>query len=114
MQENEDTLINDPTRDERYSSELQRRGVSKQFYDSNATLTCPECGNSFNLFYSRAKYCTGCPESIKGCQYARCTHCDTEFPFRSFMSKKSSKITSNYLGSIIQRYHNTFGERPGR
>lgn len=110
----ENRYAEDLSRDDRYSFELERRGVNKQFYDANRMLLCPECGQSFSLFYSRAKYCTDCPSLAKGCELARCTHCHTEFPLNNFMSKASSRTTSNYIGSVVKRYNNTFGERPGR
>ncbi|AEH60237.1 hypothetical protein Mzhil_0361 [Methanosalsum zhilinae DSM 4017] len=101
-------------RDDRYSFEMKRRGVPKDLFDASRQVTCPECGHSFNLFYSRAKLCTGCVHAINGCEFARCTHCDTEFPLTNFMSKYSSRRTSNYIESLINNYHDTFGERPGR
>lgn len=110
----EKKYIDDLRRDERYSFELQRKGVNKNFYDANRMLLCPECGRSFNLFYSRAKLCTGCPSLVRGCELARCTHCHTEFPLRNFMSKRSTRMTANYIESVIKRYHHTFGERPGQ
>lgn len=106
--------VDDLTRDERYSPELQRKGVNKQFYDSNRMLLCPECGRSFSLFYSRAKLCTGCPSLARGCELARCIYCHTEFPLRDTMSKTATRRTSNYIGSVVKRYQNTFGERPGQ
>lgn len=96
-------------RDERYTEDLQRRGVSKNFYDANGMITCPDCGTSFSLFYSRAKLCTGCPSSITGCEYARCTHCDSEFPLNNIMSKTSTRAASDYMGSVVKRYNSTFG-----
>ncbi|QLC49713.1 hypothetical protein HWN40_05340 [Methanolobus zinderi] len=110
----EKRYVDDLTRNERYSSELQRRGVNKSFYDANKVLLCPECGRSFNLFYSRAKLCAGCPSLVRGCELARCTHCHTEFPLRNHMSKRATRTTSNYIESIVKRYHDTFGERPGQ
>jgi len=110
----ENRYVDDLSRDNRYSDELQRRGVSKQFYDSNRMLLCPECGNPFNLFYSRAKYCTDCPSLARGCELARCTYCHTEFPLKNYMSKTSSRNVSSYIGSVVKRYNNTFGEGPGR
>lgn len=108
----EKKLMDDMSRDERYSDELKRRGVSKNLFDANRMITCPKCGTSFSLFYSRAKLCTGCPSSITGCENARCTNCDSEFPLNNFMSKTSSRITSNYMGSVVQRYQDTFGYSP--
>ena len=107
-------FLDDASRDDRYSFDLERRGVSKTFYDSNKMVLCPSCGKSFSLFYSRVKLCTGCPQSISGCENARCVYCDTEFPLNDFMSKASSRVTSNYLGSVVKRYQDTFGERIGR
>ncbi|MCS3923153.1 hypothetical protein [Methanosalsum natronophilum] len=101
-------------RDERYNSELKRRGVPKDLFDASRQVTCPECGQSFNLFYSRAKLCTGCIHAVNGCEFARCIRCDTEFPLTDFMNKAKSRRTSTYLESLINNYHNTFGERPGR
>ena len=110
----EKRYVDDLKRDERYSFELQRKGVNKTFYDANRMLLCPECGKSFNLFYSRAKICAGCPSLIRGCERACCTHCHTEFPLTNFMSKSATRTTSNYIGSVIKRYHSTFGEKPGQ
>jgi hypothetical protein len=114
MSRTEESFNADATRNERYSYEMKRRGVSKDLFDANRMVTCPSCGNSFSLFYSRAKLCTGCPDSVRGCEFARCTHCDTEFPLNNHMSQRSSRATSNYLGSVVRRYHDTFGERLGR
>ncbi|MEL4305410.1 hypothetical protein [Methanococcoides sp. LMO-2] len=109
MDMEEKKLMANLTRDERYSEELKRKGVSKNLYDANRNVTCPQCGTTFNLFYSRAKLCTGCPESVNGCEHARCVHCDTEFPLNNFMSGMSSRTMSNYLGSVVKRYQDTFG-----
>lgn len=114
MSKHENKYNVDLTRDDRYTLDMQRRGVNKQFYDANRMLLCPECGTSFNLFYSRAKFCSDCPSLLNGCELARCTHCHTEFPLQKFMSKTSSRMTSDFIGSVVKRYHNTFGERPGR
>lgn len=97
-------------REERLTSEMKRYGVNKNLFDSNRPVTCPSCGNSFNLFYSRAKVCTGCPKSVTGCELARCVYCDTEFPLNNIMSKFDSRRTSNYLGSVVKRYYDIFGE----
>jgi hypothetical protein len=112
--DDEKKALDDLNRDDRYSIDLQRRGVSKQFYDSNRMVTCPECGKTFNLFYSRAKLCSGCPKSVTGCELACCVNCHTEFPLNSVMSKGASRMTTSYMDSVIKRYHGTFGEDPRR
>lgn len=110
MSQRENRYAVDLSRDNRYSYELQRRGVNKQFYDANRMILCPECGTSFSLFYSRAKYCADCPSLVRGCELARCTNCHKEFPLKNYMSKTSSRTTSNYIESVVNRYNRTFGE----
>lgn len=103
-------FIDDINRNDRYSIDLQRKGVSKQFYTSNRIIQCSNCGKSFNLFFSRAKYCSSCPEVSKNCQFARCVNCQEEIPLNNFFSKYDSMQTSKYIGNIIQRYQKVFGK----
>lgn len=98
----------DFTRNERYSSDLQRRGIKKSFFDANKKMLCPECGSTFNLLYSRAKFCIDCPNLNRGCELARCVNCHKEFPIRNYMSKENSRITSNYIQSIIKNHNDRF------
>lgn len=110
LDKEDEKFINDKNRNDRYSIELQRIGVSKRFYTSNKIIQCPECGHSFNLFYSRAKYCSSCPEVSRNCQFARCTNCHEEIPLNQFLNEKEAKLTSKFIGSVINRYQNTFGK----
>jgi len=44
-------------------------------------VRCPNCGFTFDLSYSRAFSCRGCPMSVFGdCEYVKCPRCGYEFP----------------------------------
>jgi len=44
-------------------------------------VKCPNCGFVFDISYSRALACGGCPASSLGsCGYVRCPRCGYEFP----------------------------------
>lgn len=45
-------------------------------------LRCPRCGYVFDISYSRAFACAGCPAATLGnCGYARCPRCGYEFRY---------------------------------
>lgn len=104
----EDEFNIDLTRNARYSYDLQRRGVNKSFFDANKKLLCPECGSTFNLLYSRTKFCIDCSKLLKGCELARCVHCHKEFPIRNYLSKHDTRSTSNYIKSLIKNHNDRF------
>ncbi|MCD6509899.1 MAG: hypothetical protein J7L11_05890 [Thermoprotei archaeon] len=44
-------------------------------------VTCPNCGSTFDISYSRGVMCTGCKYSVFGnCGYVVCPRCGHEFP----------------------------------
>ncbi|MCW3975844.1 MAG: hypothetical protein NWE86_06350 [Candidatus Bathyarchaeota archaeon] len=44
-------------------------------------LTCPKCGSRFDISYSRAFACSGCPSaSLGNCGLIKCPNCSHEFP----------------------------------
>jgi len=48
-------------------------------------ITCPKCGFTFDISYSRAVSCMGCPYATFGnCGYIRCPRCGHEFPYPSY------------------------------
>lgn len=51
-------------------------------------LVCPKCGFRFDVSYSRAFACRGCP-SLVSCDYVKCPKCDYEFPVQRAPLAKS-------------------------
>jgi len=45
-------------------------------------VRCPGCGFTFEVSYSRAFSCGGCPSAIS-CDYVKCPRCGEEFPIAS-------------------------------
>ncbi|MEM4587613.1 MAG: hypothetical protein QXP17_02715 [Candidatus Jordarchaeales archaeon] len=46
-------------------------------------VSCPKCGFSFDVSYSRVFACSGCSSSALGdCGFIRCPRCKHEFPSR--------------------------------
>jgi len=44
-------------------------------------VKCPKCGFKFDISYSRAISCGGCPAaSLGSCGYVKCPRCGHEFP----------------------------------
>ncbi|WGI16930.1 hypothetical protein [Methanonatronarchaeum sp. AMET-Sl] len=98
-----------------FNDDLQRKGISRSMMESkHDNLKCPECANVFNLFYSRAFACKGCPHAIDGCEFVRCPKCDTEFLLEKHRNKMESKALDNYMSSIINQYLKDFGDSPKR
>ncbi|MBS7250186.1 MAG: hypothetical protein Q6366_015500 [Candidatus Freyarchaeota archaeon] len=47
---------------------------------SSGNVTCPKCGFTFNLSYSRTFACGSCPSAALGdCGYIKCPKCKHEF-----------------------------------
>ena len=93
--------------------EMARRGVTPQLLRTTKQITCPKCGKSFSLFQSRAIACVGCPKSGTSCNYARCIHCDTEFPLTAepnwVANRVGEKNLSNYMNNIVNNYNTSVG-----
>ena len=92
--------------------EMARAGVTPQLLRTTKQITCPKCGKQFSLFQSRAIACAGCPKSSTNCQYARCIHCDTEFPLVQTHTKNDagSKFLSDYMNNIVGTYNKSVGK----
>ncbi|MET1160534.1 MAG: hypothetical protein ABWW65_06185 [Thermoprotei archaeon] len=49
-------------------------------------LRCPRCGFEFDISYSRAMACGGCPYVTFGnCRYVKCPRCGYEDSIEAFM-----------------------------
>ncbi len=89
-------------------------GVTKTLLKSTKRIECPACGFRFSLMYSRAIACQGCPESVLGCEMARCLRCDHEFSIiqaKIASGKVGSRRLANYLSRILSEYSKDFGEK---
>jgi hypothetical protein len=98
--------------------EMARRGITPQLLRTTKQITCPKCGKSFSLFQSRAIACVGCPKSGTSCDYARCIHCDTEFPLISESKWVANKVgernLSTYMNNIVNNYNTSVGKTKHR
>jgi hypothetical protein len=56
----------------------------------------------------------GCPKSGTNCNYARCIHCDVEFPLTSepnwVANRVGEKNLSNYMNNIVNTYNTSVGK----
>jgi len=96
---------------------LQQYVPDKRFWKSTKWVTCPECGFEFNVIYSRAIACHGCPESVFGCEYVRCPKCNHEFKMTSLgitRNEAETRSISSYWSKVLLQYCRDFGERPGQ
>lgn len=52
-------------------------------------LKCPKCGFKFDITYSRALVCSGCPTATFGnCRYVKCPRCGYEDFYEKFYIKE--------------------------
>jgi DNA-directed RNA polymerase subunit RPC12/RpoP len=95
---------------------MKQVGVSHKLLKTTKRLECPRCGREFSLFQSRAIACKGCKFATTSCKFARCPHCDYEFPLSSLWvdSKEKEKVLSNYMNAVIKNYHDSVGQKPSR
>jgi hypothetical protein len=96
--------------------ELRRAGVTPELMKTTKRLKCPRCGKEFSLFQSRAIACVGCPKSYTNCRYARCVHCDQEFPLQDFnvQTKEQEQFVSRYMNGILSNYRESVGKTKNR
>ncbi|HSV42540.1 MAG TPA: hypothetical protein VLH13_03915 [Methanomassiliicoccales archaeon] len=96
--------------------ELARAGVTPQLMKTTKRIKCPRCGKEFSLFQSRAIACVGCPKSTTNCRFARCVHCDQEFPLQDFnvKTKEQEQYVSHYMNDILANYRNSVGKTKNR
>ena len=98
--------------------EMARRGITPQLLRTTKQIICPKCGKTFSLFQSRAIACVGCPKSGTSCNYARCIHCDAEFPLtaeRKWVANRvGEKNLSNYMNNIVRTYNTSVGKNRNR
>ncbi|MCE5296882.1 MAG: hypothetical protein WC375_08600 [Methanomassiliicoccales archaeon] len=96
--------------------ELRRAGVTPELMKTTKRLKCPRCGKEFSLFQSRAIACVGCPKSTTNCRYARCVHCDQEFPLQDFnvATKEQEQFVSRYMNGILANYRDSVGKTKNR
>jgi hypothetical protein len=94
--------------------EMARSGITPHLLRTTKQITCPRCGKSFSLFQSRAIACVGCPKSGTNCTFARCIHCDTEFPLKSepnwAANRAGERDLSNYMNGIVNNYNASVGK----
>jgi hypothetical protein len=95
---------------------MKQVGVSNKLLKTTKRLDCPRCGREFSLFQSRAIACKGCKFATMNCKFARCPHCDYEFPLSAIWvdSKEKEKVLSDYMNNIIRNYHDSVGQKPSR
>ncbi|MGE4274951.1 MAG: hypothetical protein AB7E27_02670 [Candidatus Methanomethylophilaceae archaeon] len=93
--------------------EMARAGITPQLLSSTHRFKCPNCGKEFSLFQSRAIACRSCPKANQNCRFARCVHCDKEFPMQGFVvnTKEKEKFLANYMDKTVNHYYNNFGYR---
>lgn len=96
--------------------EMARRGVTPQLLSTTKRIQCPRCGKEFSLYQSRAIACVGCPKSTTNCRYARCVHCDQEFPLQDFnvANKQQEQFVSRYMNDILANYRQSVGKNRNR
>ncbi|QLH74513.1 MAG: hypothetical protein HPY73_02970 [Methanomassiliicoccales archaeon] len=96
--------------------EMRRAGVTPQLMKTTKRLKCPRCGKEFSLFQSRAIACVGCPKSTTSCRFARCVHCDQEFPLQEFnvQTKEQEQFVSRYMNDIVANYRRSVGKEKNR
>jgi len=96
--------------------ELARAGVTPELMNTTRRFQCPNCGKEFSLMQSRAIACRGCRFASTNCRFARCPHCDTEFPMQQVITKNKygEKYLANYMNNILGNYYNNFGKRNSR
>ena len=96
--------------------EMARAGMTPQLLKTTKRIKCPRCGKEFSLFQSRAIACVGCPKSTTNCRYARCVHCDQEFPLQEFnaSSKEQEAFVANYMNDILANYRKSVGKERNR
>lgn len=80
-------------------------------------VKCPECHAEFSLLWARAVSCTGCPDSVRGCELARCPKCDTEWDLRTLRivySKFEKRRVAKRANAVLLEYCKDLGESPFR
>jgi hypothetical protein len=80
-------------------------------------IKCPHCNFEFNIMYSRAITCQGCPKAVLGCNLVRCPSCDNEFPIKKTSvarTERSARSIDNYMSELLSTYFRDSGENPHR
>jgi uncharacterized C2H2 Zn-finger protein len=101
----------------RITEHMRMAGITPKLLKSKKMIRCPRCNYEFNLMYSRAIACQGCPSAVYGCNLVRCPRCDHEFPLiKSGLArtKSSARSLDNYMAKIISDYYRNFGKSPRR
>ena len=76
-------------------------------------FVCPNCGNEFSLFQSRAVACKYCPQASNNCPYVRCPYCDKEYPLSGFVvpDKQDARQMNQYTDRVQGNFADTYNRR---
>ena len=96
---------------------MRRAGITPTLMKTKKQIKCPHCNFEFNIMYSRAITCQGCPKAVLGCNLVRCPSCDNEFPIKKTSvarTEHSARSIDNYMSKLLSTYFRDSGENPYR
>ncbi len=94
--------------------EERAAGINRDLKVAARRYLCPNCGNEFSLFQSRAVACKYCPQANQNCPNVRCPYCDKEFPIRGFVvpdNKQDEVQINNYTDKVFNNWQDSYNRR---
>jgi hypothetical protein len=99
------------------TARMRAAGITPILLKTTKMLKCSYCGFEFNIVYSRAIACQGCPKAVYGCTLVRCPRCDHEFPINKSTvarTERSARVIGNYMSKLLFTYFRDYGKSPSR
>lgn len=93
--------------------EEQAAGINRDLKVAARRFLCPNCGNEFSLFQSRAVACKYCNKANQNCPNVRCPYCDKEFPIAGFIvpDKQDAVHMNNYTDKVFNNFADSYNRR---